>query len=377
MAYIKQRGNKWGYSVSMGINPVTKKQIQITKSGFHTRKEAQEAADKLEFKLKTERGRMTTQRNTFSEVAEDWLSIYEQAVKPATLNIRKKALKKALPIWGNSKIDTINYRTYQSLITNLSAKHSKNYVESIHDTLSLVFKFAKRENLIFDTPCQNVVFKKEYIDVDDGLENFLEHDKLKEFLELANKSKHNDDYIIFLTLSLTGLRIGELMALRWQDVNLDGKLISVRHTLYNPNNNENEFLLTATKTKKSKRVIQMADKLQEELIAYKDYVDTNFKKQTGSNFVFFKGHYKPLTNTYVRNRLVSLRRKWDYEKNITLHSFRHTFASLLIEDGFSILDVSNLLGHSDTTITTKIYTHITQPMKLELQTSLSRFARKL
>ncbi|WP_394122210.1 tyrosine-type recombinase/integrase [Planococcus donghaensis] len=378
MASITKRGDKWAYSVSMGMNPITRKQNQITRSGFHNKKEAKKAAQTLEYKLNVEGGKLTTVRNKFSEVVEDWLILYAQEVKPGTLRIRKKALDKVLPIWGNKKITTIEHINYQSLITNLSAAgYSRNYVESIHHSLSLVFKHAKKGNLIFDIPCRDVKFKKEYDSEEDKLENFLERDELSEFLSLAKSSERYDDYIIFLTLALTGLRIGELMALRWEDINLDKKFLRVRHTLYNPNNNENEFRLISPKTKKSKRVIQLADKLQKELISYKKYVESNFKIQSGENFLFFRGDYKPLTNTHARNRLVTLTKKWDYKKKITLHSFRHTFTSLLIEDNFSILDVSNLLGHVDTSITIKVYTHITQPKKIELQNSLSKFADKL
>lgn len=378
MASITKRGDKWAYSVSMGMNPLTKKQRQMTRSGFFTKKDAIKAAKRIEYKLHVEGGRLTNERNKFSEVVEDWLILYEQEVKPGTLRIRKKALDKVLPIWGSTNISTIDHRAYQSLITDLSARgYSRNYVESIHNSLSLIFKFAKKQNLIFDIPCLDVKFRKEYHSEEDKLENFLERDKLSEFLSLAKKSKFEDDYIIFLTLSLTGLRIGELLALRWQDINLDKKFLRVRHTLYNPNNNQNEYALNSPKTKKSNRVIPLANKLQKALIAYKKYVDSHFKIQSGTDFVFFSGDYKPLTHTAARNRLLSLMKSWNYGKKITLHSFRHTFTSLLIEDNLSILDVSNLLGHVDTSITIKVYTHITQPKKVELQNSLSKFADTL
>lgn len=79
------------------------------------------------------------------------------------------------------------------------------------------------------------------------------------------------------------------MALRWQDVNLDGKFLRVRHILYNPNNNENEYRLNSPKTKKSKRVVLLADRLQKELIAYKEYVDSNFKNNPEQTSCFLEG----------------------------------------------------------------------------------------
>jgi site-specific recombinase XerD len=76
--------------------------------------------------------------------------------------------------------------------------------------------------------------------------------------------------------------------------------------LYNPNNNSNAYELTLPKTKKSKRTIQIADSLLVELIKYKAHVEKEFKKQASTNFVFFKDNYKPLTNTFVRNRLKAI-----------------------------------------------------------------------
>lgn len=73
MASIKKRGDKWAYSVSMGMNPVTKKQNQLTRSGFYTKKDATKAAQRIEYRLHVEGGRLTNERNKFSELVEDWL----------------------------------------------------------------------------------------------------------------------------------------------------------------------------------------------------------------------------------------------------------------------------------------------------------------
>ncbi|MBM7578248.1 Arm DNA-binding domain-containing protein [Jeotgalibacillus terrae] len=77
MASIKKRGKTWSYNVSLGIDPITKKQIQKTKSGFLTREAAKNAAAELEYRSKVQSGRITTNnRDKFANVVEDWMSEY-------------------------------------------------------------------------------------------------------------------------------------------------------------------------------------------------------------------------------------------------------------------------------------------------------------
>lgn len=375
MASIKKRGKVWGYSVSLGFDVRTKKQIQKTKSGFVTKAQAKKAAEIVEYKYKHEGGILSSTRSKFSEVVEDWLNVYEQSVKPGTLYLRKKAVQKVLPTWGNKHLIDINSTAYQNFITSLSKEYSRNYVESIHGTLNLIFKFGQKQKLIFESPCEKVVFKKNFNDK--SFENFLEKKELKAFLKVAESTDIPSDFLIFYTLSLTGLRIGELLALRWEDIDIEQKTISVNHTMFNPKNNMKDYLLVSPKTKKSKRIIPMADTLVNAFIDYRIHVEGAGEEKKGTNFVFFRNENDPLTNTFVRNRLVFILRNWGYGKHITLHSFRHTFASLLIEQGVSVINVSELLGHSDTTITTKTYTHLTQPRHLEMQSSLSKFGATL
>lgn len=378
MASTRKRGKTWSYTVSLGMDPLTKKQIQKTKSGFATEKDAKKAAREVELSYKLNGGRIVSKRKKFSQVADDWLKTYAKGVRPGTLYIRKKAIKKVMSVWGNRKIDTIDTGAYQTLINSFSdcsPPLSRNYIESIHDSLKLLFKYAKRYKLIEEYPFEYIILPND--SKVDQLENFLEKDKLKEFLAITKTTRKSDDFIVFYTLALTGLRIGELMALRWQDVDLENKLISVNHTLINPTNNENAYRLGEPKTRKSKRKIPMADSLVSAFIAYNAQLETIEEKKPKEGFVFSKNGGKPLTNTFVRNRLVSIQRKWNYDKKITLHSFRHTFASLLIERGVSVINVSELLGHSDMTITTKIYTHLTQTRQIEMQNSLSDYAISL
>ena len=69
------------------------------------------------------------------------------------------------------------------------------------------------------------------------MDKYLEKDELKIFLDTAKNSEHQDDYVIFLTLAWTGLQAGELLALKWKDIDLKNIPLTLLKTYYNPKNN--------------------------------------------------------------------------------------------------------------------------------------------
>ncbi|MEC3814162.1 Arm DNA-binding domain-containing protein [Bacillus altitudinis] len=100
MAYIHKRKNgKWAYTVSIGIDPLTKKQKRITKSGFASKKEANSAARKLEEEI--ENGTFVKEtKMTFEAFSQEWLSVYAQNSKVSSVRARSKEMKHFVSVWG-------------------------------------------------------------------------------------------------------------------------------------------------------------------------------------------------------------------------------------------------------------------------------------
>src|SRR4051794_5898367 len=116
MAYIQKRSNgKWSYTVSLGIDPLTQKQKQKTKSGFATKKEAVSAARKVEAEV--ENGTFIKEtKMTFESFAQDWINVYSQNAKISSVRARSKEMKHFISVWGPYPLKKISKQIYQKRI---------------------------------------------------------------------------------------------------------------------------------------------------------------------------------------------------------------------------------------------------------------------
>ncbi len=139
--------------------------------------------------------------------------------------------------------------------------------------------------------------------------------------------------LIFTALAYSGLRIGELVALKWSDIDMKKKSLRVTKTYYNPNNNKKEFTLLTPKTKGSIRTIIIDDLvislLKKHRVKQKEHILKNRVIYKDENFIFAGTEGFPMVIKLVTTRLQRLLSKSDITKHITLHGFRHTHTSLL------------------------------------------------
>jgi integrase len=192
------------------------------------------------------------------------------------------------------------------------------------------------------------------------------------------------DYLMFLVLSYTGMRVGELVALKWKDVDFVNHTISITKTYYNPNINTLKYQLVPPKTRKSRRKIIVDEDV---IIALKEHK----KKQDqviqelgeayfNNNFIFAKMERQygyPIVIKTVQNRMARLLAIADLNRKLTPHSLRHTHTSLLAEAGVSLEQIMDRLGHTDDQITKNVYLHVTQEMKKEASQKFSELMRSL
>lgn len=385
MAQFRQRGKTWTYVIDLGIDPLTKKRRQVSRGGFKTQREAKAAARIIE--LEIQNGTFVKESDMpFEQFANDWLKTYSRSVKVSTLRTKTIQLKHLINVWGPYPIYKITKKMYEDRIYELSEQFSPDYLSGIHAVGRMVFRKAVTQGIIKTNPTEDFQMPKQQQTIEE-LENeeeeiiFLEKEELAQFIKIAQKDGLDIDYPLFTTLAYTGMRIGELLALKWTDFDDKQKTLRIIKTLYHPHNTLKKFELLTPKTKSSIRTIRIDDMLVNLLKKHKikqnEIKLKNRKVYEENNFIFAREDGKPQIVKNVDLRLKRLLKKIGIDKKITPHSFRHTHTSLLIEAGVGIKEIQQRLGHSNIKTTMNIYAHMTANMEEKASQQFSNFMKDL
>lgn len=386
MASFKKRGKTWTYYVYIGINPLTKKRDEISKGGFKTKKEAMAAARIVE--LEKENGTLIRESVVpFQDTAQKWLKTYSRSgVKVSSVRAREKEMKHFISAWGPYPISKITPDMYQDRMYELNDQYSYNYTSNIHACGRMIFRYAVKQGLIKINPTEGFQMPKKQLTVEE-LENteeeyvFLEKEELASFLKLAQTEGLAMDHLIFSVLAYTGMRIGELLALKWTDFNEEVGSLRITKTLYNPNNHKEKYQLLTPKTPGSVRTIRidemLVSMLKKHRIKQNEIKLKNRPIYKDSGFIFAREDGHPQLRKVVESRLKRLLKMLEINKNITPHSFRHTHTSLLIEAGVGIKEIQQRLGHSDINTTMNIYAHMTANMEEKASQKFSELMKDL
>ena len=156
---------------------------------------------------------------------------------------------------------------------------------------------------------------------------------------------------------LTGLRIAEVCGLRWSDIDFEKKVIHVkRNRLYTK---EFGIYEKTPKTATSLRDIPMPDALISDLIIYMEWfrlADERFDERLDEYYLAVNVYRLPVFPHSVGQYLKRYEQEWKMKK-VTCHGLRHTYCSLLLAQNVPIQTVSKYMGHSDSTVTLKVYSH--------------------
>ena len=224
-------------------------------------------------------------------------------------------------------------------------------IKKIHKLLYQFFNYCVNEGYILRNPCENLVIPKEQISLKENIEYYTE----KEVKMIKQKLRGHELETLVLFALGTGLRQGELLALRYSDIDFKNSQLTVNRTVKtstvfkDEKTKSRKQLFQEPKTKNSKRVVDIPQNLLKILPEKK------------SNELIFTD------NGQVWNAR-KIYRHWNYflkENNLPIkkfHSLRHTYATLLLSRGVELITVSKLLGHSSVQIT-EIYSHVIPKLK--------------
>jgi integrase len=384
-------GATWSYIIDIGIDPKTGKRKQKKKGGFKTKKEATLAAAIVINEL--DQGTFIQESNiTFKDFTVEWLGLYEGTgrVKISAVRVRKYEYNKLMTYFAHYKMKDITRKIYQIALNELKVSElARNTLEGIHCTGRMIFKKAIELGYIKTDPTQYAVIPKtqktvEELEAEEEIPKYLEKDELSLLLKMAHEKGLVMDAVLFVTLAYTGMRVGELCALKWKDIDFEKHTISITKTYYNPTNNTKKYQLLPPKTKSSKRVIdvdavvlaELGIYLAQQNIVRMEHRDTYHNK----DFIFAmtdKNHGYPMYIKKIENRMARLLKLSKLNEELTPHSLRHTHTSLLAEAKVGLEEIMERLGHADDEITRRVYLHVTKTMKKEASQKFSELMRNL
>jgi integrase len=179
--------------------------------------------------------------------------------------------------------------------------------------------------------------------------------------------------LFFRLLAFSGARKSELLSLQWKDIDLAAKSVSIGKTLALDENTN--IIIQTPKTASSTRSISLDAETVKVLAKWRtvqrtDYLSMGFNTSSDDQYIFTNERNELYYPQVVNDWLKYLIKKYDL-KVISPHAFRHTHASLLLQSGVPVKEVSERLGHKDVKITLEIYTHV---MPEEAEKTADKFA---
>lgn len=359
--YLKSGAKRYEFVISLGINS-NGNRVQVHRKGFRSFAAAEIEFNKL---TQTKADEYAKQHQIkLSELWALWFDNYKTQVKESTANKTQINYRvHILPHFGNNYIDRISVKDLQKWADNLAKKLVK-YRDPIGIMRSL-FEYAMILGYILDNPILRIVVPKRTArprrNIDD---NVYTRNELTEFLNTAKKFNFRA-YVYFSLLASTGLRKSEALALTWKDIDFINNTINIDKTLtYGLNNT---LIVSTPKTRTSKRIVPLSPNLKKLLIEFKN----SEKILSNKLFHTLKGNYISISRP--ENWISKIYDLNPDLRRITVHGFRHTFATLLIEEtDIKPKTVQMLLGHSNIQMTLDIYTHVNNKNKQDAINALQK-----
>lgn len=322
------------------------KRVKKNKRGFLTKKEALEWEREYLAKNKGDESML------FSSLVELYFDDMKLRYKPSTYNQRQATINRwILPYFKDMRLSEINItsiRKWQSFMLQQKLKATSKNTVNIH--LKVIFDYGRKYfNLInlpvLDSTIAKILEKTE--------KTVITENELKILLENEPNILYR---AIMIVLFWTGLRIGELVALEFNDIDFENKKLKVSKSITRI---KGENIIGSTKTLTSNRIIDINDIVIDALkeVREKTY-DTN-------------GHIFPINKHSFFYHMRRLGNRCGIE-NIGLHTFRHSHATYLFSKGVNVLLISKRLGHTNISTTLNTYTHIMEEMEWQLLKALNK-----
>jgi len=292
---------------------------------------------------------------SFKDYTLKWYSTYKAPkLKPTTASGYLSVFNSHLfPAWGDRPINRITTADIQVFLNERSHLAEKTLKEMLV-LIRAIFRSAKEDKLIIENPAESTRLtipssKKTEREA-------LTEDELADIVRSLSKLEDDDRRLMSL-LIFTGMRRGEVLGLRWEDIDAEaGWIHVVRNAVYPAG--KNDAVIGTPKTEKGKRSIPLDPELWKLL-------------QPAMTTGYVIGGKKPITKMVYVRTMERIGRKIDLH-GATAHAFRHSYATLLNATGASPKTIQGIIGHADISTTMNRYVHSVKEQEVEAVMKVSR-----
>ena len=309
-------------------------------------------------------------KTTLSDWLSEWMVAKQTTIKRRTrLRYNELISQHITQNLGSYYLDELTLEILQNFTTDLalhgnlktekglSSSSVRGIISILKNALDIAVKYGK----ISTNPCHSLSLPKL---VEKKIDAYSKDEQktIEEYIETHGKNNH----IGIIICLYTGIRLGELLALTWDDINFNQNTISINKTFSIIKNEQGiyEKMTNTPKTLSSSRVIPIQKFIIKML--------KNLKKQTSSTFVISTNNGTNVSPRSYQRTFESITRNCNVQKK-NFHSLRHTFATRALENGMDVKTLSEILGHKSPVITLTRYSHSLFETKQKMMNSLSKF----
>lgn len=365
--YSTQR-NQWVACAANGFSPSGGRKYKR----MYCKTEAEAKKKLREFLREKDCGGSQAQSTlSVQDYMNQWLeTVKRRTMKPSGYDrLESTCIKQVYPHIGDIQMHGVTSTDIQEMLNDLSCKYSQSVLKKTYDAINSCMRYAVNSNIIDRNPVNGVVVpkssreSKEISILSDEEVELLKRECVKPFSR-GKRGGYRLGYLCILLLN-TGMRVGELSALEWSDVNFKGRSIRISKNASVIKNRDGDSDFTYVnviydnpKTKCSNRTIPINNAAMDALIHIKEITGNCKYVAANQNGDFLKP--EAISNTFR-----TIQKNCGFKKQYGIHALRHTFATSLFRKNVDIKTVSTILGHSSTAITYNIYVHIIESLKVE------------
>lgn len=361
--HIAKKGKKYYIVVDIG-NGADRKQKWL--SGFNSKKDAEKEMPRVLNEL-NQGTYVEPSKQSYSDFLDAWLKNKRNKLSPNAYNNYEMNIRVHIkPALGHFKLSKLNSLAIDNFYTELEDNGlSSATIRKIHTIVRSSLEYAKDYQFISRNPVS--VVKPPSIQHKD-IQVWEEKDMMR-FLESV---KDEYDYIIYHLALFTGMRRGEILGLKWSDIDYDNQKIRVMRSY-------SKFGFTKGKTDNARRVIDIDDDTVATLKNHHKTIKENKmccgKDYSDNNLVVCRADGNPVDVRNVNRRFTKLCERHEMPK-IRFHDLRHTHATIMLGIGKPVKIVSERLGHHKVEMTLNTYAHLLPSMQLEAIESFSKHMQK-